>query len=118
MTAILSQRQDDSPGSEYEGQIREFVRRDVLQRSRHDAVDATVTSVNSLIDRVAGASVQEIERVIRELESIRDRLRSEGDRVQREISRYATLSQSAMASLRVINDSLVDIQPSAESRAD
>jgi hypothetical protein len=37
---------------------------------------------------------------------VRDFLRSEGDRVQREISGYATLSQTAMASMRVISESM------------
>ena len=33
-------------------------------------------------------------------------LRSEGDRVQREISNYASLSQAAMNSMKIIADSM------------
>jgi hypothetical protein len=91
-----------------EGEIRAFVRRDVsvFRRSRTDAGDNAVDSINSVIERVAGASVVEIERVMAELTMVRDMLRSEGERVQREITGYASLSQAAMTSMKIIADSL------------
>jgi hypothetical protein len=91
-----------------EGEIRAFVRRDVsvFRRSRTDAGDSAVDSINSVIERVAGASVVEIERVMAELTMVRDMLRSEGERVQREITGYASLSQAAMTSMKIIADSL------------
>ncbi len=66
------------------------------------SAEATVTNVNSLIQRVAGTSLAEIENLISELESLRDLLHAEGQRVQREISGYAQLSQAAMKSTRMI----------------
>jgi hypothetical protein len=91
-----------------EGEIRAFVRRDVsvFRRQRAENSEA-VDGITSIIDRVAGASVTEIERVIAELTSVRDMLRAEGERVQREIAGYASLSQAAMTSMKVIGDSLV-----------
>ena len=91
-----------------EGEIRAFVRRDVsvFRRPRQEASDAAVESISSIIERVAGASVIEVERVIAELSTVRDMLRSEGDRVQREITGYASLSQAAMTSMKIIADSL------------
>ena len=68
--------------------------------------EATVNSVNSLIQRVAGTSLAEIEKLISELESLRDLLHAEGQRVQREISGYAQLSQAAMKSTRMIADNV------------
>ena len=93
-----------------EGEIRAFVRRDlsVFRRKLQDGgSDAAVETVTSVIDRVSGASVTEIERVMSELANVRDMLRSEGERVQREISGYASLSQAAMTSMKIIGDSLV-----------
>ena len=92
-----------------EGEIRAFVRRDVsvFRRPRQETGDTAVDSISSVIDRVSGASVTEIERVIAELTTVRDMLRSEGERVQREISGYASLSQAAMTSMKIIGDSLV-----------
>src|SRR5213075_277225 len=84
--------------SEVEAGIRDFVRNDVAYLRRpptltpdaHAALEpsteATVNNVNSLIQRVAGTSLAEIENLISELESVRDLLHAEGQRVQREIS--------------------------------
>jgi hypothetical protein len=52
-------------------------------------------NISSLLQRVAGTSVQEIDRLIAELQNLRETLSTEGERVQREIAKYATLSQSA-----------------------
>jgi hypothetical protein len=105
--------------SEVEAGIRDFVRNDVayLRRPAPGAVsssegalesgsEATVNNVNSLIQRVAGTSLAEIENLISELESLRDLLHAEGQRVQREISGYAQLSQAAMKSTRMIADNV------------
>jgi hypothetical protein len=92
-----------------EGEIRAFVRRDVsaFRRTRQENGEATPEGISSLIERASGASVAEIERVIAELVSVRDMLRNEGERVQREIAGYATLSQAAMTSMKIIADSMV-----------
>jgi len=113
--------------SEVEAGIRDFVRNDVayLRRpgasfSNSDApadssAEATVNSVNSLIQRVAGTSLAEIERLITELEGLRDLLHAEGQRVQREISGYAQLSQAAMKSTRIISENVAQWKKAAEN---
>src|SRR3984893_11691905 len=113
--------------SEAEAGIRDFVRNDVayLRRPAPGVVgnadtalepnsEATVNSVNSLIQRVAGTSLAEIENLISELESLRDLLHSEGQRVQREISGYAQLSQAAMKSTRMIADNVAQWKRAAD----
>jgi hypothetical protein len=105
--------------SEVEAGIRDFVRNDIAYLRRpapntvsstdtalEPATEATVNNVNSLIQRVAGTSLSEIENLISELESLRDLLHAEGQRVQREISGYAQLSQAAMKSTRMIADNV------------
>jgi hypothetical protein len=92
-----------------EGEIREFVRRDVayLRRQRSEADNDPVSdNLNSLIRRVSGASMEEIDRVILELQGVRDMLRNEGERVSREIAGYASLNHAAMTAMKVIGDSL------------
>ena len=115
--------------SEVEAGIRDFVRNDVayLRRptpghissaSAEPALDAgaeaTVASVNSLIQRVAGTSLSEIENLVSELEALRDLLYAEGQRVQREISGYAQLSQAAMKSTRLIADNVAQWKMTAD----
>jgi hypothetical protein len=139
MNAIRSEKvesiEDDSnlaAVSEVEAGIRDFVRNDVayLRRPAPGAVssdggagtgtalepstEATVNNVNSLIQRVAGTSLAEIENLISELESLRDLLHAEGQRVQREISGYAQLSQAAMKSTRMIADNVTQWKRAAD----
>jgi len=103
--------------SEVEAGIRDFVRNDIAYLRRPMSVnaaevpldpgaEATVNNVNSLIQRVAGTSLAEIEKLISELEGLREILHAEGQRVQREISGYAQLSQAAMKSTRMIADNV------------
>ena len=102
--------------SEVEAGIRDFVRNDVayLRRppvtnsteSLEPSAEAAVNNVNTLIQRVAGTSLSEIEHLISELESLREVLHAEGQRVQREISGYAQLSQAAMKSTRMIAENV------------
>ena len=61
---------------------------------------------DDLVKRVSGASMDEIDRVILELQGVRDMLRNEGERVTREIAGYASLSHAAMTAMKVIGDSL------------
>lgn len=124
--------------TDVEAGIREFVRNDIayLRRPSPGATtgtdtaasslaaalpaldagaEATVSSVNSLIQRVAGTSLAEIETLIGELEALRDLLHAEGQRVQREISGYAQLSQAAMKSTRMISDNVAQWKRTAET---
>jgi hypothetical protein len=91
-----------------EGEIRAFVRRDVsaFRRPRTETNNESADNLNSAIERVSGASVAEIDRVISELSRVRDMLRSEGERVQREVAGYASLSQAAMTSMKIIGESV------------
>jgi hypothetical protein len=103
---------DQAAANAFEGEIREFVRRDVafLRRQRSDgepgAPDPAADNLNALIRRVSGASMEEIDRVILELQGVRDMLQQEGDRVSREIAGYASLSHAAMTAMKVIGDSV------------
>ena len=110
--------------SEVEAGIREFVRNDVAYLRRPGQSpsfadmpenDTTVKNVNSLIQRVAGTSLGEIENLITELESLRDLLHAEGQRVQREIAGYAHLSHAAMKSTRIIAENLAQWKTAAEN---
>ncbi len=108
---------DLSTVTDVEAGIRDFVRNDIAYLRRPtpsmvppsspvEVAEATVNNVNSLIQRVAGASMTEIENLIADLEGLRELMHNEGQRVQRELAGYAQLSQTAMKSSRMIADSL------------
>lgn len=134
MNAIRSEKIDtidedneSVAASEVEAGIRDFVRNDIAYLRRptpsmvggtdmpvDQTAEATVNSVNSLIQRVAGTSLAEIENLVSELEALRDLLHAEGQRVQREISGYAQLSQAAMKSTRMIADNVAQWKQTAD----
>jgi hypothetical protein len=111
MTATKSSKPIDLDGqreTEVEGEIREFVRRDgsSLRRAPESDSEVVASNISTLLQRVAGTSVQEVDRLIAELQTLREMLQTEGVRVQREIVEYANLSQSAMQSTKIIAESL------------
>ena len=104
----------DAAANAFEGEIREFVRRDVAAAPRRpreeapasDAPPPIADNLNGLIRRVSGASMEEIDRTIAELQSVREMLRREGERVSREVAGYASLSHAAMTAMKVIGESV------------
>ena len=94
--------------SKLEGEIRELVCRDAtaprLQPDNDNELAAG--NVGSLLQRVSGISVQEIEKLMAELQILRDILQNEAARVQREIVGYAHLIQDAKKSISTISESL------------
>ena len=111
---------EDHPAEavEVEGEIRDLLRKEFaaarvalptaarLPPQPAEADDRGVGQTNSLIQRVAGASVLEIDRLVAELHGLRDFLCSEADRVQRAMTAYVHLSDAAMKSTKIIADSV------------
>ena len=91
-----------------EAEICEFVRRDgaSLRRAPETNSELVAGSVVTLLQRVAGTSMQDIDGLISELQILRETLQEQGVRVQRNLAEYAHLSQSAMQSTKIIAESL------------
>ena len=123
MNVIRASRPTDEAAvsvNEVEGEIRGFVRKEFGSARRpqpaiESSSDQGAGQVNSLIQRVAGASVLEIEKLISELQTLRDFLRTEGERVQREIAGYVQLSDAAMKSTKIIADSVTQWKGAVDS---
>jgi hypothetical protein len=71
-------------------------------------------NANALLRQIAGTSFKEIDRLIDELHALRDYLQDEGLRVQREIVKYAQLSQAAMKSTKIIAEGMTHLHASAQ----
>lgn len=122
-----------------ESDIREFVRRDQfaprrlregrpvdprtlpgapqLQGQAEQPTAQNSAEINDLIRRVSGGAMEEIDKVIEELQSVRGMLRSEGERVSREIAGYASLNTAAMTAMKIIAESMTQwkAQPGART---
>lgn len=98
---------DKSPEMEVEGNIRELVRRDstALRHAESDS-EMSANNLNSLLRRVSATSTREIDELIGELQTLREKLQADGNRVQRDIAEYAELSQSVMQVTKIISESV------------
>ena len=116
--------EDDQPAqTEMEGEIREFVRRDVVtnrERQPENESEMAASSINSVLQRATTASVQEIDKLITELQTLRHMLHSKGAQVQREIVQYSTLTTAALHSTKIIAESLTQLKkgPDASTLSD
>ena len=75
-------------------------------KAQPEVVGDVNQSIGALIDKVSATSIAEFEKLIGDLETTRNYLKSEGDRIQREMARYAQLNDTASASVKIIAKSL------------
>jgi hypothetical protein len=78
----------------------------VFRQGDNSNSDATANSLGALLRRVSGNSTREIDTLIGDLRDLREKLRSDGDRIHREIVEYAALSQQVMQLSKIISESV------------
>jgi hypothetical protein len=66
----------------------------------------SVESIGNLLRQVSTTSTGEIDNLISELQTLRRKLQTDGDRIQRDIMEYAELSQRVMQLTTIISDSV------------
>jgi hypothetical protein len=64
-----------------------------------------------LIQKLEATSTAEIERLIAELQEAKEHLKSERERIERETSRYTSLTQMASTTARIISDAVSQWHP-------
>ena len=109
---------DQPAETEVEAEIREFVRRDVMtnrERQPENESEMVASSINSVLQRATTTSVQEIDKLITELQTLSDTLHSERARVQQEIVQYSTLTRAALESTKIIAESLTQFKKAPEA---
>jgi hypothetical protein len=82
-----------------------------LPRYRNDnegdaTVDTDLENLKAQVLRVASASTEEIDRVILELQGVRDMLRSEGERLNQQLDRFTSITHAAKTATKSIGDHL------------
>ena len=76
------------------------------QSADEQSGDTVEALANSIIDHLSATSQKEIEKLIYQLEGLRDFLHNESQRVEREIYGYLRLSEAASASTKIIGECL------------
>ena len=97
--------------AEIEGSIRELVRRESgAIRQPGDISEQATDDLSSLVDRVSGESTREIDYLIDGLKGLRKKLDDDGQRVQREIAEYSSLSQSVIQLTKIISEGMTHVK--------
>ena len=67
---------------------------------------ASADNLGTLVRRVSESSSQQIENLVGELQSLRKKLHSDGNRIQSEIEEFAVLNQQVMQLTAIISESM------------
>jgi hypothetical protein len=99
--------ESEKPEQEVEGHIRELARGGAAFRQVENGdSEMTATRLGTLLRRVSGTSTREIDSLIGELQSLREKLVADGNRLQHDIVEYAGLSQQVMQVTKIISESV------------
>jgi hypothetical protein len=94
-----------------ESEFRELVRRQGIRKLPAESGNGGVNDVNSLTQSISGPAVLEIEKLITQLQDMRDHLTYERQRVERAITEYAQMSEAATQSTKIIAENLAKWAP-------
>jgi conjugal transfer/entry exclusion protein len=99
---------NQSSEMDVEGSIHEVLTRasDALRQAENSDEEISANSVDALLGRVSESSRCEIENVIDELQTLRNKLQNDRSRIRRDIMEYASLSQQVMQVTAIISDSV------------
>jgi hypothetical protein len=98
------------------GNIHELARGSsaVVRPGEARDVEMSADNLAVLLRRVSEASTREIENLIGDLQALRKKLHTDGNRIQRDIAEYADLSQQVMQLTNIISESVKKL-PTAPS---
>ena len=90
------------------GNIHELARGSSAVFRQGEVGDAEMSTDNlaGLLRRVAEASAREVDSLIGDLQALRRKLNTDGNRIQREIAEYTELSQQVMQLTNIISESV------------
>lgn len=92
---------------EADGNIRPLPRGiTAFRRASQAEGEAVPENLNSLLGKASETSAHEIDNLIDELQTLRGRLQNDSDRIQRDIAKYAALSEQVMQITKIISDSV------------
>jgi hypothetical protein len=103
---------DFETGTSIEDEIGNTVRSDRLAERRPrgkplpEPGGELSETIGELVQKVGAPSIAEIERLIGDLQAARNYLKAEAERIQQDTARYAHLSDTASASVKIITESL------------
>ena len=97
---------DKSSEPELEGNIRTMVWASASARQAVEGEDGELSAgdLGAMLREVSRVSVDEVDRLIIELQTLRQTLQTAGERIERDIADYATLSVQATQLTKIVFD--------------
>jgi hypothetical protein len=97
---------DKSSEPEIEGNIRTLVWDSASARKAAEAEDVQMSpgDLTASLREVSRVSIEEVDRLISELQTLRRTLKTNGERIERDIAEYATLSSQASQITKIVID--------------
>jgi hypothetical protein len=97
---------DKSSEPEIEGNIRTLVWDSASARKAAESEDVQMSpgDLKASLREVSRVSIEEDERLISELQTLRRTLKTTGERIERDIAEYATLSSQASQITKIVID--------------
>jgi hypothetical protein len=93
--------------SDLGGNVRALTRTsEASHRSGNASGEMSGDNLGTLLRRVSEASTREIETLIDELHGLRKKLENQGERIQSDIAKYASLSQGVMQLTTAISENV------------
>ena len=71
-------------------------------------------SLSGMLGRVSENSMGEIDNLVGEFQRLREKLRADGERIQREVEEYRALSEQVMQMTKTISESVEKVRASAD----
>jgi hypothetical protein len=103
----LASAEDKSLESEIGRNTSKFPRTGAaFRRTESGDGEPSAENLGNLLRPISKASMGEIDNLIGELQTLRRKLQTDGDRIQRDIAEYAELSQQVMQLTTIISDSV------------
>jgi len=93
---------------EIAGNIHELARGSsaVFRQNEGGEAETSTENLSGLLRRVAEASTREVDSLIGDLQALRRKLNTDGNRIQRELAEYTELSQQVMQLTNIISESV------------
>ena len=71
-------------------------------------------NLSELLGRVSNNSTGQIDNLVGDFQQLREKLRTDGERIQREVEEYNTLSEMVMQMTKTISESVEKVRASAD----
>jgi hypothetical protein len=92
--------------------MQDLLRREsgTIRRGDDSSSDPATSDLSALLRQVSIDSTREIDRLIDDLKTLRGKLEDDGNRVQREIVGYVSLSQSVIQLTKIVSESMSHVK--------